>query len=789
MTTIYVNPALGEDRGEGSQSAPLKTLTEALSQATPGTRIQLEVGTYNAATGERFPLKIPSGVTVVGNESGKGSGILIEGSGDYLSASATPQRITLLLENQAELRGVTLTNSEISSTGIWLESVTATVAYCTLIHNKGKGIYATGSGSPQILNNLFIDNEGYGIFIENTVTGEVQGNLFQNTGYGLVIQDDAAPQISDNAIFENRSGVLISGDAKPILRRNTIERNSSDGMVIAENAAPNLGSSQDPGRNTFGKNGGFDVQNTSRVAIASFGNHVNGNRIQGNFNVVAQNFTTASVMTLYVNSTTGNDSNTGTQSSPFKTITKALSQAQAGTVVQVAPGTYTATRGESFPLFIRSGVKLVGNEAGKGSNTQITGSGRFTSPTAAAQNVTVWMENNSALHGFSVTNEEIRGTAVWIESVYCTVSKCTFAKSKREGVYITGTGIPEILDSVFTENGGNGIALAGNAKGEIRGNKFQNTGYAIAVQAQAAPLIVDNEITGNRTGIVLSGSSKPVLRKNLVEKNLQDGLTVIADSKPDLGTSQDPGGNVFRDNGKYDVQNASKFKLISVGNQINLTRTKGEIDLSGVVIPPTPGPTPTPTPTPDGSLKDIAGHWAEAFIKGLVSLNIISGYPDGTFRPDNSLSRAEHAALLAKAFDLTPIRPATSFKDVASDFWAKAVIEKANRAGFLAGFPDGTFRANQNLTRAQAIVSLVNGLKFTGGTSNSLLAYSDRAQIPSYATDAVATATEKRMVVNYPSRNSLSPQRDITRGEVAAIFYQTLVAQGRVQRIDSPYIV
>jgi hypothetical protein len=117
------------------------------------------------------------------------------------------------------------------------------------------------------------------------------------------------------------------------------------------------------------------------------------------------------------------------------------------------------------------------------------------------------------------------------------------------------------------------------------------------------------------------------------------------------------------------------------------------------------------------------------------------------------------------------------------------VIEKANRAGFLAGFPDETFRPNQNLTRAQAIVSLINGLKLTGGTSSSLLAYSDRAQIPSFATDAVATATEKRIVVNYPRRDLLSPQRDITRGEVAAIFYQTLVALNRAQPIDSQYIV
>lgn len=779
MTTIYVSPSLGNDQGEGSQSAPFKTLTQAISQAQSGTTVQLEVGTYNAATGEIFPLKIPSGVIIIGNESGKGSGILINGSGHYLSPNAGLQNITLLLENDAQLRGITISNSDIGGTGIWLESVTATIANCTLIHNKREGIYATGSGSPQILNNLFIDNEGYGLSIEGTITGQVQGNLFQNTGYGISLKEDAAPQLSDNAIFENRTGVLIGGNAKPILRRNIIERNSSEGVVITQNAVPDLGSSLHPGSNTFRQNGGFDVQNTSLVAIASFGNDVSGNRIQGNVNVVAQNLTTASVMTLYVNTNTGNDSNAGTQTSPFKTITKALIQAKAGTIVQVAPGTYTAAKGEVFPLSIPSGVTLLGNEAGKGNNTQITGSGRHTSPTAAGQNITVLMENNSTLRGFGITNNEIRGTATWIESVFCTVANCTFANSNREGIFITGTAIPEILDSVFSKNAGNGIALAGNAKGEIRGNKFQDTGFALAVQAQAAPLIISNQILQNRTGLVLSGSSKPVLRKNIIEKNLQDGLTVIADSYPDLGNPQDPGENIFRDNGKYDAQNASKFKLLSVGNQINPTRTKGEWDFGEIVI----------DPPPSGGLSDISGHWAKAFIEGLVSLGIISGYPDGTFKPNNNLTRAEHAALLAKAFELNPIRPATNFKDIAADFWGRAAIEKANRAGFLAGFPDETFRPNENLTRAQAIVSLVNGLKLTGGTSSSLLAYSDRAQIPSFATDAVATATEKRMVVNYPRRDLLSPQRDITRGEVSAIFYQTLVALNRAQPIDSQYIV
>jgi len=188
-------------------------------------------------------------------------------------------------------------------------------------------------------------------------------------------------------------------------------------------------------------------------------------------------------------------------------------------------------------------------------------------------------------------------------------------------------------------------------------------------------------------------------------------------------------------------------------------------------------------------LTDIANHWGAAFIQGMVAKSIISGFPDGTFKPDDSLTRAQYAAILAKAFNRSYIREATNFRDVASTFWAKEAIAKANRMGFLAGFPDGTFRPNDKLTRVQALVGLVNGLGLVGGNLNNLGYYGDRAQIPSYATDEIATATEKQIVVNYPNLTQLNPMREITRSEVAALVYQALVSQGQASAINSSYIV
>jgi S-layer homology domain len=188
-------------------------------------------------------------------------------------------------------------------------------------------------------------------------------------------------------------------------------------------------------------------------------------------------------------------------------------------------------------------------------------------------------------------------------------------------------------------------------------------------------------------------------------------------------------------------------------------------------------------------LSDIRGHWAEPFIQALVNRELISGFPDSTFKPEAPLTRAQYAAIIAKAYDLPLKKPATSFSDVSQGFWAFDGIVKANRMGFIAGFPDGTFRPGQNLTRVQALVSLVNGLGLTGGTPSAVGSYSDRAQIPSYAVNAIATATQQRLVVNHPNVSQLKPMQDMTRAEVAAVVYQSLVAMNRAPAIASSFIV
>ncbi|MEQ9238557.1 S-layer homology domain-containing protein [Coleofasciculus sp. E2-BRE-01] len=496
--------------------------------------------------------------------------------------------------------------------------------------------------------------------------------------------------------------------------------------------------------------------------------------------------------TLYVNPATGNDSATGDQSAPFKTLSKALQQAQADTTIQLTAGTYNATSGEIFPLQVPSGVKLVGNEQNKGDGIVIEGNGEYISPTLAKQNITLLLEDTTEVRGVTVTNKATRGTGIWIESTDPTITNCTFTQCDREGVLATGTAKPNVVDNDFIDNGGNGISFTKKAQGEIKDNTCKGAGYGISIDGEATPRIVDNLITENRFGVGISVDSKPILRDNTIEDNEEYGIAVTGNAEPDLGKSQDdPGNNIFRNNGKFAILNSSKNTLLSWGNQLTTNQVSGSINIEGSISDggggngdddDDEGQAPDP-------FADIQNHWAKPFIQGLIDKGVISGFTDGTFKPDEKMTRAQYAALLVKAFNPSAKRDGIKFTDVADDFWAKNVIQEAYRGEFLSGFPDNTFKPNNNVQRAQVIVSLVNGLGLSASDETVLITYSDRAAIPDYAKDEVNTATKKKIVVSYPDTKQLDPTKDATRAEVAAMVYQALVDANQVSEVNSDYIV
>lgn len=479
---------------------------------------------------------------------------------------------------------------------------------------------------------------------------------------------------------------------------------------------------------------------------------------------------------IYVNPQTGSDT-TGASTSeatPAKTITAALNQAQPGTVIQLAPGNYTSETGEVFPLTIEAGVTLRGDESSKGQNVVITGGGNFVSPSFARQNVTVLAEKDSTISGVTITNPNTRGTALWIESANPTVTNSTFVNSNRDGIFISGTATPKIESNVFTKNGGNGISVARAAGGEIRNNVFESTGFGLAIGGTSTPLVENNQIRQNKDGIYISESGRPILRGNVIEKNDRDGVVATVNAQPDLGTAESSGQNSIRGNKRYALYNATRNNtLVAVGNDIDRKKISGKVDFVAAQI----------------ALRDIKGLWAQPYIEALASQKIIAGFPDGTFRPDQPVTRAQFATIVSKAFAPQSQRPSVNFKDVSPKFWANQAIQTAYRGGFVAGYPGGLFQPEQAIPRVQALVSLANGLKLSANNPKAISVYTDAAQIPEYATGAVAAATQRQLVVNYPTPSQLNPNREASRAEIAAFVYQALVNSGRVKPIPSPYLV
>lgn len=187
---------------------------------------------------------------------------------------------------------------------------------------------------------------------------------------------------------------------------------------------------------------------------------------------------------------------------------------------------------------------------------------------------------------------------------------------------------------------------------------------------------------------------------------------------------------------------------------------------------------------------DIDGHWAAPFIRALATQGLIAGYPDGSFQPDANLTRAEYSTLLTKGFNLPEVQSVNLFIDVSPDFWAYPSIQSTYSKAFLKGFPEGDFKPNDNVQRVHVISALVSGLGLAPTNSeNTLSIYQDRSSIPPWASAQVATATTAKLIANYPNLQQLNPTQSATRAETVVMMYQALVKQGKMSAIESPYLV
>jgi Protein of unknown function (DUF3370)/S-layer homology domain len=178
------------------------------------------------------------------------------------------------------------------------------------------------------------------------------------------------------------------------------------------------------------------------------------------------------------------------------------------------------------------------------------------------------------------------------------------------------------------------------------------------------------------------------------------------------------------------------------------------------------------------AFSDTQSYWAKNCVQQLGERKLITGYPDGSFRPETTVTRAEAAVLMLNAFPDSPVkRAATIFKDVPSNYWANKAISNAYQKGFFSGYPGGIFQPKEPISRAQIIGVVAGGRNYSPLSNPTQILqqyFNDAGQIPNYAQNAIASATINSIVVNYPNVKQLKPLQSATRGEVAALICRAL---------------
>ena len=160
---------------------------------------------------------------------------------------------------------------------------------------------------------------------------------------------------------------------------------------------------------------------------------------------------------------------------------------------------------------------------------------------------------------------------------------------------------------------------------------------------------------------------------------------------------------------------------------------------------------------------DLKGHWAEMTINEFKSAGYVNGNPDGTFKPNDAITRAEFVTMLNNYFGLTKGSGKT-FTDTVNH-WANKEIDIAVSNGVCNGTTATTFSPNAPITREQAAVMLANYMGINDTNLDKINAYSDSASISSWSKSSLEAMIEKGYLYGYTDNNTLKPKNNMSRAE------------------------
>ncbi|MBO9605037.1 MAG: S-layer homology domain-containing protein [Paenibacillaceae bacterium] len=173
------------------------------------------------------------------------------------------------------------------------------------------------------------------------------------------------------------------------------------------------------------------------------------------------------------------------------------------------------------------------------------------------------------------------------------------------------------------------------------------------------------------------------------------------------------------------------------------------------------------------TLSDISGHWAEANIKKAVSGGIVEGYPDETFKPNHTVTRAEFAVMLMNALKPEGAGTELSFTDTTKiGSWAQKAVAQAVQAGVIKGYEDGSFRPNALISRTEMAAMIAHAMGHSTET-NTATGFADDMAIPAWAKDSVAYVKQSG-IMQGKGNNQFAPQDHATRAEAVTVLLKML---------------
>ena len=167
----------------------------------------------------------------------------------------------------------------------------------------------------------------------------------------------------------------------------------------------------------------------------------------------------------------------------------------------------------------------------------------------------------------------------------------------------------------------------------------------------------------------------------------------------------------------------------------------------------------------------MQGHWGEGYAKVLSDKKIINGYEDGSFKPENNVTRAEIAKMLVAGFNIDGAN-AIAFSDVSEGSWYAGFVARASAAGIVTGY-DGKFNPEGNLTRQDAALMVFRALEKIKAMPQTSASFKDDSEISAYASNAVK-ALGAIKVLTGDAEGNFNPTAPITRAEIAAVICRAL---------------